>query len=145
MALLNMPVSLYPSVAPPTVQIIATYPGADHNTIRDTVATVLEQEINGVERMIYLDSKSSNDGTYLGRVTFEIGTDPDAAVNLVQNRVNKAMPKLPATVKQLGITVAKVSPSRRARADQWDAWPTLHPRPRPGQHRQQAGALRPLW
>ncbi len=111
LTMLAMPVSLYPEVAPPTIQIIATYPGADHNTIRDTVASVIEQEVNGVERMIYLDSKSSNDGTYVGRVTFEIGTDPDLSQTLVQNRVNKAMNKLPGPVKQLGITVAKVSPS----------------------------------
>ncbi|QDP02499.1 efflux RND transporter permease subunit [Thalassotalea sp. PS06] len=108
---LNMPVSLYPSVAPPQVQITAFYPGADHNTIRDTVASVLEQEVNGVERMLYIDSKSSNDGSYLCRISFEIGTDPDLAQTLVQNRVNKAMSKLPMEVKQLGVTVAKVSPS----------------------------------
>ena len=111
LTMLSMPVSLFPNVAPPTIQIIATFPGADHNTIRDTVASVLEQEVNGVERMIYLDSKSSNDGSYIGKVTFEVGTDPDLAQTLVQNRVNKAMNKLPGTVKQLGITVAKVSPS----------------------------------
>ncbi|WP_448211557.1 efflux RND transporter permease subunit [Colwellia sp. MEBiC06753] len=106
---LNMPVALYPNVAPPAVQIITIYPGADHNTIRDTVASVLEQEINGVEGMLYMDSKSSNDNMYIGKVTFEIGFDPDVAQNLVQNRVNKAMAKLPATVKQIGVTVQKSS------------------------------------
>ncbi|TRX53097.1 efflux RND transporter permease subunit [Thalassomonas sp. M1454] len=111
LTLLKMPVSLYPSVAPPTIQIKAFFPGADHNTIRDTVASVIEQEVNGVERMIYLDSKSSNDGSYIARITFEIGTDADFAQTLVQNRVNKASSKLPGVVNQLGVTVAKVSPS----------------------------------
>jgi len=111
LTMLSMSVSLYPEVAPPTINVTLAYPGADHNTIRDTVAAVLEEQINGVEGMIYLDSKSSNDGSYIGRVTFEIGTDPDKAVTLVQNRVNKAMPMLPATVKQLGVTVQKSSTS----------------------------------
>ncbi len=111
LTMLSMPVSLYPNVAPPTIQVTAVYPGADHNTIRDTVASVIEQEVNGVEGMIYIDSKSSNDGSYICRITFDIGTDPNAAQTLVQNRVNKAINKLPATVKQLGLTVAKVSPS----------------------------------
>ncbi|WP_440876346.1 efflux RND transporter permease subunit [Thalassotalea sp. PLHSN55] len=110
MTIVNMPVSLYPSVAPPTIKVTAFFPGADHNTIRDTVATVIEQQVNGVEDMIYIDSKSSNDGSYIAKVTFEIGTDPDEAQTLVQNRVNKAMSKLPGIVKQLGVTVAKVSP-----------------------------------
>ncbi|QBY03954.1 multidrug efflux RND transporter permease subunit [Thalassotalea sp. HSM 43] len=111
LTLAKMPVSLYPSVSPPTILITANFPGADHNTIRDTVASVLEQEINGVEDMIYMDTKSANDGTYIGRVTFDIGTDPDRAQSLVQNRVNKAMPKLPGIVSQLGVTVQKSSPS----------------------------------
>ncbi|WNC71860.1 multidrug efflux RND transporter permease subunit [Thalassotalea psychrophila] len=111
LTMLKMPVSLYPTVTPPTIMITATFPGADHNTIRDTVASVLEQDINGVENMIYMDTKSANDGTYIGRVTFAIGTDPDRAQSLVQNRVNKALPKLPGIVKQLGVTVQKSSPS----------------------------------
>ncbi|WOH36947.1 multidrug efflux RND transporter permease subunit [Thalassotalea fonticola] len=111
LTMLKMPVSLYPTVTPPTIMITATFPGADHNTIRDTVASVLEQDINGVENMIYMDTKSANDGTYIGRVTFDIGTDPDRAQSLVQNRVNKALPKLPGIVKQLGVTVQKSSPS----------------------------------
>ncbi len=110
MTYFNMPVSLYPRIAPPTIQITAYYPGADHNTIRDTVAAVIEQEVNGVEDMIYIDSKSSNDGQYKAKVTFAIGTNPDDAQTLVQNRVNKSMSKLPSVVKQLGVTVAKVSP-----------------------------------
>ncbi|WP_068545016.1 efflux RND transporter permease subunit [Thalassotalea crassostreae] len=111
LTMLKMPVSLYPSVTPPTIMVTATFPGADHKTIKDTVASVLEQEINGVENMIYIDTKSANDGTYIGRVTFAIGTDPDQAQTLVQNRVNKALPKLPAIVNQMGVTVQKSSPS----------------------------------
>ncbi|MGV2986589.1 efflux RND transporter permease subunit [Vibrio sp. E150_011] len=111
LTLAKMPVSQFPNIVPPSIEIFAVYPGADHNTIRDTVATVVEQEINGVEGMIYLESKSNNDNTYLAYVTFDIGTDPDKAQVLVQNRVNKAMAKLPEEVKRQGVTVEKVANS----------------------------------
>ncbi|MGF1749960.1 efflux RND transporter permease subunit [Vibrio cionasavignyae] len=111
LTLMKMPVSQFPNIVPPSIEVYAVYPGADHNTIRDTVASVVEQEINGVEGMIYLESKSNNDNTYLAYVTFEIGTDPDKAQVLVQNRVNKAMAKLPDEVKQQGVTVEKVANS----------------------------------
>lgn len=111
LALAKMPISQFPNIVPPSIEVSAVFPGADHNTIRDTVASTIEQEINGVEGMIYLDSKSNNDNTYLAYVYFEIGTDPDKAQVLVQNRVNKAMSKLPAEVKQQGVTVEKVANS----------------------------------
>ncbi|MEH6454610.1 MAG: efflux RND transporter permease subunit, partial [Psychromonas sp.] len=111
LTLAKMPVSQFPNVVPPSIEVFAVYPGADHNTIRDTVASVIEQEINGVEGMIYLESKSNNDNTYTAYVTFEIGTDTDKAQVLVQNRVNKAMTKLPNEVKQQGVTVEKVANS----------------------------------
>ncbi|MGR5231451.1 efflux RND transporter permease subunit [Vibrio rotiferianus] len=111
LTLMRMPVSQFPNIVPPSIEVFAVYPGADHNTIRDTVATVIEQEINGVEDMIYMESKSNNDNTYTAYVTFAIGTDPDKAQVLVQNRVNKAMAKLPEEVKQQGVTVEKVANS----------------------------------
>ncbi|OAN10903.1 RND transporter [Photobacterium jeanii] len=111
LSLAKMPISQFPNVVPPSIEVFAVFPGADHNTLRDTVATTIEQEINGVEGMIYLDSKSNNDNTYIAYVTFAIGTDPDKAQVLVQNRVNKAMAKLPEPVKQQGVTVEKVSNS----------------------------------
>ncbi|MGY5453024.1 efflux RND transporter permease subunit [Agarivorans sp. MS3-6] len=111
LTLVKMPVSQFPNIVPPSIEVFAVYPGADHNTIRDTVATVIEQEINGVEGMIYLESKSNNDNSYLAYVTFEIGSDPDKAQVLVQNRVNKAMSKLPEEVKRQGVTVEKVANS----------------------------------
>ncbi|QBF83754.1 multidrug efflux RND transporter permease subunit [Shewanella maritima] len=111
MSLIRMPVSQFPNIVPPSIEVFAVFPGADHNTIRNTVATVIEQEINGVENMIYLESKSNNDNTYLAYVTFAIGTDPDKAQVLVQNRVNKAMAKLPEEVKRQGVTVEKVANS----------------------------------
>ncbi|PMJ99267.1 multidrug efflux RND transporter permease subunit [Vibrio sp. 10N.261.55.A7] len=111
LTLMKMPVAQFPNIVPPSIEVFAVYPGADHNTIRNTVATVIEQEINGVEDMIYIESKSNNDNTYVAYVTFAIGTDPDKAQVLVQNRVNKAMAKLPNEVKQQGVTVEKVANS----------------------------------
>ncbi len=111
LTLLRMPISLYPDIVPPSIELTAFYPGADHNTIRDTVAAVIEDEVNGVEDMIYMSSQSNNDGSYLGTVTFDLGTDADKAQVLVQNRVSKALTKLPAEVRQLGVTVEKVSSS----------------------------------
>ncbi len=98
--LLRMPISQFPNIVPPAIEVFAAYPSADHNTIRDTVATVIERENNGVEGMIYLKSKSNNDNTYTAFITFAIGTAPDKAQVLVQNRVNNAMAKLPGEVKQ---------------------------------------------
>jgi hydrophobe/amphiphile efflux-1 (HAE1) family protein len=104
-----LPVSLYPEVTPPQVQITAAYPGANAQVVEETVAAPIEAEVNGVENMIYMSSKSSNNGTYTLDITFEIGTDPDMATVNVQNRLSLATPKLPADVTRSGISVKKQS------------------------------------
>src|SRR5687767_15450417 len=96
----GLPIAQYPDVAPPTVQVTATYPGANAKTVADTVATPIEQEINGVERMLYISSKCTNDGQMMLDVTFELGTNLDMAQVLVQNRVSIAQAKLPEEVKR---------------------------------------------
>src|SRR5262245_16073196 len=106
-----LPIAQYPEVAPPTVQVTATYPGANAKTVADTVATPIEAEVNGVERMLYMASKCTNDGQMLLDVTFELGTDLDTAQVLVQNRVSVAEAKLPEEVKRIGVTTKKKSPS----------------------------------
>ena len=110
-AVTQLPVAQYPDVAPPTVQVIANYPGANAQTVADTVATPIEQEVNGVERMLYMSSKCTNDGQMMLDVTFELGTDLDTAQVLVQNRVAVAQAKLPEEVKRIGVTTKKKSPS----------------------------------
>jgi HAE1 family hydrophobic/amphiphilic exporter-1 len=105
----QLPVSQYPEIAPPTIVVRANYPGADAETVAATVATPIEQEVNGVEDMLYMSSYSS-DGSMSLTITFEIGTDLDAAQVLVQNRVSIAEPRLPEDVRRLGITTAKSSP-----------------------------------
>jgi multidrug efflux pump len=106
-----LPVAQYPEVAPPTVQVTATYPGANAKTVADTVATPIEAEVNGVERMLYMSSKCTNDGQMNLDVTFELGTDLDTAQVLVQNRVAVAEAKLPEEVKRIGVTTKKKSPN----------------------------------
>src|SRR3954467_7665986 len=110
-ALTQLPIAQYPAVAPPTVQVTATYPGANAKTVADTVATPIEQEVNGVERMLYMSSKCTNDGQMNLDVTFELGTNLDTAQVLVQNRVAVAQAKLPEEVKRIGVTTKKKSPS----------------------------------
>ncbi|RIK78531.1 MAG: transporter [Planctomycetota bacterium] len=110
-ALVRLPIAQYPDVAPPTVQVTATYPGANAVTVADTVATPIEQEVNGVERMLYMSSKCTNDGQMMLDVTFELGTDLNMAQVLVQNRVSVAEAKLPEEVKRIGVTTKKKSPS----------------------------------
>ena len=110
-AVLKLPVAQYPDVAPPTVQVTATYPGANAKTTADNVATPIEQEVNGVERMLYMSSKCTNDGQMNLDVTFELGTNLDTAQVLVQNRVAVAQAKLPEEVKRIGVTTKKKSPS----------------------------------
>ncbi|WP_072373029.1 multidrug efflux RND transporter permease subunit [Hyphomicrobium sp. NDB2Meth4] len=109
-AYVALPVAQFPEIVPPTVSVNATYPGANAITVADTVATVLEQEINGVEDMIYMYSQSTDDGSLSLSVTFEIGTDIDKAQVLVQNRVSAAEPRLPEEVRRNGVTVNKRSP-----------------------------------
>jgi multidrug efflux pump len=110
-AVTQLPVAQYPDVAPPTVQVTATYPGANARTTADNVATPIEQEVNGVERMLYMSSKCTNDGQMNLDVTFELGTNLDTAQVLVQNRVAVAQAKLPEEVKRIGVTTKKKSPS----------------------------------
>jgi len=110
-ALVTLPVAQYPDIAPPTVEVSASYPGANAKVVADTVAAPIEQQVNGVENMMYMSSQSNNDGSYSLTVTFKLGVDLDAAQVLVQNRVSQALPALPDVVKQTGVTVKKQSPS----------------------------------
>jgi len=105
-----LPVSEYPEVVPPTIQVVATFPGASPETIAETVASPLEEAINGVEDMLYMSSQATSDGAMQLTVTFALGTDVDLAQVQVQNRVNQTLPRLPEEVRRLGITVAKSSP-----------------------------------
>jgi hydrophobic/amphiphilic exporter-1 (mainly G- bacteria), HAE1 family len=110
-AYVNLPVAQYPDIAPPTIVVRATYPGANAETIAATVATPIEQEINGVEHMLYMSSYSTSDGTMQLTITFKIGTDLDQANVLVQNRVAVALPRLPEEVRALGVVTRKSSPN----------------------------------
>ncbi|MFO7712814.1 efflux RND transporter permease subunit [Desulfosarcina sp.] len=107
----NLPVAQYPEITPPTVQVSATYPGANARVLSETVAAPIEQEVNGVEGMIYMSGTCSNNGVYSLTVTFNVGTDMDMATVLVQNRVAIALPKLPEEVKRIGVTTKKKSTS----------------------------------
>lgn len=110
-AIPNLPVSEYPQVSPPTIQVTAFYPGANPATIAETVAAPLEEAINGVEKMTYMKSAAASDGTLSLTVTFELGADIDLAAIQVQNRVQQALPRLPESVRQLGVTTTKSSPN----------------------------------
>ncbi len=110
-AYLLLPIAQYPEVAPPVVQVSAVYPGANATTVAETVATPIELEINGVERMLYMSSRCTNDGQMYLDVTFEVGTNLDMAQVLVQNRVAIAEAKLPEEVKRQGVTTKKKSPA----------------------------------
>jgi hydrophobe/amphiphile efflux-1 (HAE1) family protein len=110
-ALVILPVSQYPEIVPPTVQVTTSYPGASAQVVSQTVATPLEQEINGVEDMIYMSSQSTGDGKLTIIVTFRIGTDLNVAQMLTQNRVQDALPRLPDDVQRLGVQVRKATPN----------------------------------
>ncbi|HVN38409.1 MAG TPA: multidrug efflux RND transporter permease subunit [Myxococcota bacterium] len=107
----KLPVEQYPAITPPTVQVTTNYPGANAQVVADTVATPIEQQVNGVEGMLYMSSSSASDGSYRLTVTFDIGTDLDVGQVLVQNRVAIAQPLLPDEVKRQGVTTKKQSPN----------------------------------
>ena len=109
-AVFKLPITEYPEVVPPTVVVSANYPGANPTVIGDTVATPLEQAINGTEGMLYMSSQATSDGRLSLTVTFELGTDIDDAQVLVQNRVARALPRLPQEVQRLGVLTEKSSP-----------------------------------
>ncbi len=110
-AFFTLPVAQYPDVTPPTVQVAALYPGANAQTVRDTVAAPIEEQVSGVEGMMYMSSQCTNDGAYTLTVTFKLGMDSDMAQVLVQNRVSLALPVIPILVQNEGITVKKMSPN----------------------------------
>ena len=110
-AVFQLPISEYPEVVPPSVVVYASYPGANPKVLADTVASPLEEQINGVEGMLYMQSQASSDGNMALTVTFRLGTDPDKAQQLVQNRVSQALPRLPPDVQLLGVTTIKSSPT----------------------------------
>jgi multidrug efflux pump len=111
-ALSSLPVAQYPEITPPTIEVSAVFPGANAQTVADTVAAPIEQQVNGVEDMMYMSSSCANDGTYTLTVTFNPGVDLNIAQVLVQNRVNLAQPVLPDLVKRRGVTVKKKSPGQ---------------------------------
>jgi multidrug efflux pump subunit AcrB len=106
-----LPVAQYPEITPPTVEVSASYPGADSQVVADTVAAPIEQQVNGVEGMLYMSSQCTNDGSYTLTVTFKLGVDLNMAQVLVQNRVAMALPILPDLVNRKGVTVKKKSPN----------------------------------
>ncbi|MEP6672476.1 MAG: efflux RND transporter permease subunit, partial [Chthoniobacter sp.] len=106
----TLPLAQYPEIAPPTISVTATYPGANAKVVAETVATPIEQEVNGVEGMLYMSSQSTSDGVMTLTVTFKLGTDLDIAQVLVQNRVAIATPRLPEDVRRTGVIVKKQSP-----------------------------------
>src|SRR5579862_5778738 len=105
-----LPIAEYPDVTPPTVRVTATYPGASAQVVADTVAAPVEQQVVGVENMMYMSSQSNNDGSYTLDVTFELGTNVNMAQVLVQNRVAIAEPTLPDVVRTIGVSTKKRSP-----------------------------------
>lgn len=101
----SLPVAQFPDITPPTIMVSATYPGADAKTVAETVGVPIEEQVNGVENMMYMSSTSSSDGSYNLTITFEVGTDIDMATVKVQNRVSLAEPQLPSAVQQQGVDV----------------------------------------
>ena len=111
LAMLRLPVSEYPEVVPPSVQVRTQFPGANPQVLADTVAAPLEEAVNGVEDMLYMSSQSTADGSYQLTITFKVGTDVDRAENQVQSRVQRALPRLPEEVRRIGVIAQKASPN----------------------------------
>ncbi|MBV8558377.1 MAG: efflux RND transporter permease subunit, partial [Planctomycetaceae bacterium] len=109
-ALYSLPIAQYPRITPPGIQVSINYPGASAPVVADTVAAPIEQQVNGIEGMLYMSSQMGNDGSYTLTVTFDIGTDVNTALVMVQNRVALAMPQLPTAVQNQGITIRKKTP-----------------------------------
>src|ERR1700757_1721015 len=108
-SLRTLPIAQYPEITPPTVEVSAVYPGANAQVVADTVAAPIEQQVNGVENMLYMSSTSASDGSYALTVTFEVGTDVNMAQVLVQNRVEIAVAELPQEVQRQGLVTQKQS------------------------------------
>src|SRR5690349_15006673 len=107
--LFGLPIEQFPEITPPTIMVTTSYPGANAQVLSDTVASPIEQEVNGVEGMLYMSSSCASDGSYQLTVTFEVGTDLDRAQVLVQNRVAIAQPRLPQEVQRQGLSTKKQS------------------------------------
>ncbi|TFW25213.1 multidrug efflux RND transporter permease subunit [Massilia arenosa] len=110
-AIFELPVSEYPDVVPPSVVVRAQYPGANPKVIAETVAAPLEEQINGTENMLYMTSQNTSDGALMLTVTFKVGTDVEQAESQIQNRIQRALPRLPEEVRQIGVTAVKASPN----------------------------------
>src|SRR5213082_2445615 len=106
----RLPIAQYPEIAPPIINVSGQYPGASADVVASTVVTPLEQQVNGVENMLYMSSNSTADGRFSIQVTFDLGTNLDIAQVQVQNRVAIAQPRLPSDVRNIGVTVSKASP-----------------------------------
>ncbi len=109
-AVFSLPIAQYPQITPPSIIVSTTYPGANAETVAESVAAPIEQQVNGVENMMYMSSQAANDGSYTLTVTFELGVNMNFAQVLVQNRVNLALPSLPDVVKLVGVTTRSRNP-----------------------------------
>src|SRR5215475_10602176 len=109
-AMMALTVAQYPQITPPSVSLSISYPGANAQVVQETIAAPIEQAVNGVQGMLYMSSTSGSDGSYSLSVTFEVGTDLNTALVMVQNRVTLALPLLPSSVQNQGITIRKKTP-----------------------------------